>query len=140
MIIETRVWNVRTKKMVYFKPLQPMGDAVFGLPVTEGLLPELDANDPIMIKTPVLDKNSVPIWEGDIVECGILTSYGAIKDMGIMIWRGDLNQFTVQVHKMYEGERQFNITDVLRVGNIYEDMELAQKIKEQNDENKPADK
>jgi hypothetical protein len=130
MKIETRVFNKRTKTMHYFKPLQARGDAVFGLPVDDRAYPELDATDPVMLKTSMQDINKEWLYEGDFVECGIQTSYGLIKDSGVVVWRADIGSFTINIKTPYENQTQFQVVDVIKKGNIYENPELLKNDKE----------
>lgn len=115
--------------MHYFKPLQARGDAVFGLPVDEKEYPELDATDPVMLKTSMQDINKEWLYEGDFVECGIQTSYGLIKDSGVVIWRADIGSFTINIKTPYENQTQFQVVDVIKKGNIYENPELLKNDK-----------
>lgn len=124
MKIETRVFNKRTKTMHYFKPLQARGDAVFGLPVDEKEYPELDATDPVMIKTSMQDVDKRWLWEGDIVECGIVADYGLIKDRGVVVWRADMGRFTINIQNAYGGKTNFDVTEVKCIGNIYENEDI----------------
>ncbi len=113
--------------MVYFKPLKPHGDMVFGKPVSEGHLPELQHDDPVMLKTSIMDVESNILWEGDICDCGVVTSYGVVRERGIVVWRADLNQFSINLKKSYEGQIQFDIVEQKRIGNMYEHPDLVKQ-------------
>ena len=124
MLIETRVFNKATGKMVYMKPLKCAGDSIQALPIDEGLSIELHKDDPIMLKTPILDADKKHLWEADICDCGVVTSYGLVRERGVVVWRADLNQFTININKSYEGSSQFEVVEARGIGNIYENPEL----------------
>lgn len=141
MLIETRVWDKINKKMTYLPPLQVVRDAkgfvtgVVALSIPQGDVPEeamasTSINDPIMMKSPILAENKEHIWEGDILDCGIVTSFGLVKDQGIMVWRPDKGGFVVEVGRQYEGRNDFHISGIERKGNLFENPELIKaKIK-----------
>lgn len=112
--------------MVYFPALKALGGMVFAqipykdMEKDDGLLPE----DPIMLKTPILDANQAQLYEGDICECGVLTSYGAVKERGVIVWRPDLNSFSVNIAHAYDNMSEFNIINARKIGNIYENPEI----------------
>lgn len=128
MKIETRVFNKRTKQMIYLPALKACEGGVSADIVgtdAESLLPE----DPIMLKTSMQDINKEWLYEGDFVECGIQTSYGLIKDSGVVIWRADIGSFTINIKTPYENQTQFQVVDVIKKGNIYENPELLKNDK-----------
>lgn len=131
MIIETRVFNRKTGKMVYFKPLRPFGNQVIAEPVIENEQEqiELDVNDPVMLKTPILSVDRLCLWEGDICSCGVITSYGLVKEQGIIVMRPDKGGFTLQIAKQYEDQTDFSIVELMKLGNMYENPDLLAKKK-----------
>jgi hypothetical protein len=128
MILELRIFNKKTGRMVYMDKVQPVLQIVGAVPLYEEDKDVVFAkDDPIMIKTPILSKSNVPLWEGDVCDCSVVTSFGLLKDRGIIVWRGDRNQFTLQIAKGHEGHEAFDITDIEKVGNMYEHPHLLKK-------------
>lgn len=128
MIIETRVYNKRTGKMVYFEPLKPHTGHVMAMSKSDPVL-VLDETDPIMLKTPILSADNWHLWEGDICECGVVTSFGLIKELGIVVWRGDKGGFVLEIGKSFEGNVDFHVKDIHYKGNLYEHPELFNQFK-----------
>jgi hypothetical protein len=91
---------------------------------------DFSPDDTIMLKTSMQDINKEWLYEGDFVECGIQTSYGLIKDSGVVIWRADIGSFTINIKTPYENQTQFQVVDVIKKGNIYENPELLKNDKE----------
>jgi hypothetical protein len=127
MILEMRVFNKRTNKMVYLGQLKAGSGGVFAVAENFQENP-LQPDDPIMIKTPMVDKENNRLWEGDIAECGVQTSYGLIKEVGIVVWRGDLNRFSININQSHENQTMFDLVDVLRIGDMYSNPEIFAKI------------
>lgn len=136
MIIETRVFNKATGRMVYMGILKPSDFCLKA--VTPSNDPKdylkFDPSDPIMLKTPILDKESKQLWEGDIVDCGVITSYGAVRERGVVVWRADLNCFTININRAYEERGQFDVVDALKIGNLYENPEMFTKQMQEKQE------
>lgn len=128
MKIETRVFNKATKTMYYMSPLVAIGGKIEAVCNSFGV--EFGMTDPIMIKTSMQDINKEWLYEGDFVECGIQTSYGLIKDSGVVVWRADIGSFTINIKTPYENQTQFQVVDVIKKGNIYENPELLKNDKE----------
>lgn len=127
MIIETRVFNKATGRMIYFQKPKLQGYMLVAIPVNNQANIDFSPDDPIMLKTPMLDKESKELWEGDIVDCGVLTSYGAVRERGVVVWRADLNCFTININRSYEEKGQFDVIDALKIGNLYENPEMFTK-------------
>ena len=127
MKIETRVFNKRTKQMVYMPIIIANG---FSLMASIAEKESFEATDPVMLKTSMQDINKEWLYEGDFVECGIQTSYGLIKDSGVVVWRADIGSFTINIKTPYENQTQFQVVDVIKKENIYENPELLKNDKE----------
>ena len=121
MKLETRVFNKATKKMFYMSPIVPVGDRLEAVPNFKA---EFDMTDPVMLKTSMQDRDKKFLYEGDIVECGIATSYGVVKDKGVVVWRADMGRFTINIQTAYEGKDNFDVVDVKCIGNIYENEDI----------------
>lgn len=122
MILELRIFNKATKTMFYLSPLKPQ-IGMIGAYVKEGN-PTFDEKDPIMLKTPILDVLNNVLWEGDICDCGVVAPYGTVRERGVVVWRADLNQFTINIKQSYAGLHQFNLVDIRKIGNIYENADI----------------
>lgn len=135
MIIETRVFNRETGRMVYFDPIQPnRAGIVAALPAgaINGVQPvmiPLMPTDPVMMKTSIMDMENKRLWEADICECQVETSFGLIKEMGIIVWSGAMGSFTLEIGKDYEGKGTIKIQEVRQVGNMYEHPHLFKRAK-----------
>lgn len=127
MQIEPRVFNRRTKEMVYLPVLKAGSGGVFATAEKfqiEPLLPE----DPIMLKTSMQDVSGKFLYEGDIVECGIVADYGLVKDKGAVVWRADMGRFTINIQTAYGGKTNFDVTEVKCIGNIYENDNIINEV------------
>jgi hypothetical protein len=127
MIIETRVFNRATGKMVYFKPIKPAGVHLIApqvLPDEKGYV-GLDESDPVMMKTFIRTESGDYLWEGDICEIGVITSFGVVKDIGVVVMRPDKGGFIIQINKQYGGEDDFSIVGIRRIGDIFQTPELV---------------
>jgi len=122
MKLETRVFNRATKKMFYMSPIVATGNRLEAVANSFGV--EFDMTDPVMLKTSMQDINKWLLYEGDIVECGIATSYGVVKDKGVVVWRADMGRFTINIQTAYEGQTNFDVVDVKYIGNIYENEDI----------------
>lgn len=131
MILETRIYNRATKTMVYMTPLKPMPMSLGAVPVGDKQDFYFASDDPVMLKSGVLDDFGEYVWEGDICQCGIETSIGMVAEQGIMVW--DKSGFTLKVETPYGGQTKFQIVSVKKVGNVFDNADLI--IKKQKHEN-----
>lgn len=146
MIIETRIWDTKNKKMIYLPPLRALYNATTGEVVGATVLKLVDGfpympkgeyqptNDPIMVKSPIIDKDNNFLWEGDVIECGIVTELGLIKaNNAVLVWRPDKGGFIVEMSQSTMGATgDFKVTDMKRVGNIFENPELKEVSKKED--------
>lgn len=120
MLLKIRVFDRRKKIMHYMSPLVAFGKGVGCAEPTAELKPE----DPIMVETNIDDDTGHRMWEADIAECGVQTSYGVVLEKGCIVWRSDLNHFTVNLHQAYEGKETMDIVSLKYLGNIYENPDI----------------
>lgn len=125
MKLEPRVFNRATKTMFYMSPIIPNGDRLESLPNFKA---DFDMTDPIMLKTSMQDVSGKFLYEGDIVECGIVADYGLVKDKGVVVWRADMGRFTINIQTAYGGKTNFDVTEVKCIGNIYENDNIINEV------------
>lgn len=124
--IKFRGYNFTKNKMIPFEKIRPL-DYVYDGTLDE-MIYGMKNHLKLMQYTGLKDKNSIEIYEGDIVkfipsgEYGLVTTFGSSQNLGIEWENSRTAFFTPMFYLGCESELEI-------IGNIYENPELLEQEK-----------
>jgi hypothetical protein len=124
---EYRVFNLEENRMMKTKELVSIGFSIApdGLPAFR----EKPFDCVVMWKTGNKDKRGNILYEGDICKLAVKNEFGSLTiDYAIMRWNEQVGQFILQLP--LKTTQMFEVADVERLGNEFENTELKELIAE----------
>ncbi len=122
MLIETRIYNGRTNKMVYFPAFKVENLEEI---IVKAKGEDLRQYDPVMVYSGMNDIYGRKLFTQDVVEVDVKTDFGVIKEIAKIVFRDDLHNFGLVFKKKYQTPNgMLYFKDPILLGNVFENKEL----------------